>query len=90
MAETTLLSVISYFDDSRFMSEDERSSLMKAGVRISLRQCPSCAAQGQDKEGRNLAISVEDPKRVYCYRGCTEVQIKEACKRRLGGQHWLM
>ena len=41
-------------------------------------QCPSCAEQGGDHGGDNLAISVADPRKYKCWAGCTKEMIRGA------------
>jgi hypothetical protein len=41
-------------------------------------RCPACAAQGKDKAGDNLAISVADPRKYKCWAGCTREMIRSA------------
>ncbi len=41
-------------------------------------QCPSCAWQGRDHGGDNLAISVADPRKYKCWAGCTKEMIRAA------------
>lgn len=41
-------------------------------------QCPSCAEQGRDHGGDNLAISVADPRKYKCWAGCTKEMIRAA------------
>ena len=41
-------------------------------------QCPSCAKQGHDRSGDNLAISFGDPRYYKCWAGCTKEMIREA------------
>jgi hypothetical protein len=41
-------------------------------------RCPSCATQGKDKAGDNLAISVADPRKYKCWAGCTREMIRSA------------
>ena len=41
-------------------------------------RCPSCALQGRDKTGDNLAISVTDPRKYKCWAGCTKGEIRAA------------
>lgn len=41
-------------------------------------QCPSCAEQGRDRGGDNLAISVADPRKYKCWAGCTKEMIRGA------------
>ena len=41
-------------------------------------QCPSCAGQGRDHGGDNLAISVADPRKYKCWAGCTKEMIRVA------------
>ena len=44
-------------------------------------RCPSCAAQGHDKSGDNLAVSVEEPRKYCCWAGCTKEMIRAAVGR---------
>ena len=44
-------------------------------------RCPSCAADGRDKSGDNLAISVEEPRKYCCWAGCTKEMIRAALGR---------
>ena len=41
-------------------------------------RCPSCAGQGRDHGGDNLAISVADPRKYKCWAGCTKERIRAA------------
>lgn len=41
-------------------------------------RCPSCAQQGRDKSGDNLAISIADPRKYKCWAGCTKEEIRAA------------
>lgn len=41
-------------------------------------QCPSCALQGKDRSGDNLAIAVADPRKYKCWAGCTRDMIRSA------------
>jgi hypothetical protein len=41
-------------------------------------RCPSCAADGRDKGGDNLAISVSEPQKYICWAGCTKEMIRAA------------
>ena len=41
-------------------------------------RCPSCARQGRDKSGDNLAISVADPRKYKCWAACTKEEIRAA------------
>lgn len=41
-------------------------------------RCPSCAEQGRDRSGDNLAISVADPRKYRCWAGCTREMIRAA------------
>jgi hypothetical protein len=41
-------------------------------------KCPSCAQQGRDRSGDNLAISVADPRKYKCWAGCTKEMIRSA------------
>jgi len=44
-------------------------------------RCPSCAAQGHDRSGDNLAVSVEEPRKYCCWAGCTKEMIRAAVGR---------
>src|SRR5260221_4639747 len=41
-------------------------------------RCPSCAQQGRDRSGDNLAICVIDPRKYKCWAGCTKEMIRMA------------
>lgn len=41
-------------------------------------RCPSCARQGHDRGGDNLAISISDPRKYRCWAGCTKEMIRAA------------
>jgi hypothetical protein len=41
-------------------------------------RCPSCARQGRDKSGDNLAISIADPRKYKCWAGCRKEDIRAA------------
>src|ERR1043165_3024647 len=41
-------------------------------------RCPSCAEQGRDRSGDNLAISVADPRLYRCWAGCSKEMIRAA------------
>ncbi len=41
-------------------------------------KCPSCAQQGRDRSGDNLAICVTDPRKYKCWAGCTKEMIRAA------------
>lgn len=41
-------------------------------------RCPSCAQQGHDRSGDNLAISISDPRKYRCWAGCTREMIRAA------------
>jgi hypothetical protein len=41
-------------------------------------KCPSCAEQGRDHGGDNLAVSVADPRKYRCWAGCTKEMIRAA------------
>jgi hypothetical protein len=41
-------------------------------------RCPSCARQGRDKSGDNLAICVADPRKYKCWAGCCKEEIRAA------------
>ena len=44
-------------------------------------RCPSCAQQGKDRSGDNLAISVADPCKYKCWAGCSREMIRGALGR---------
>lgn len=44
-------------------------------------RCPSCAQQGNDRSGDNLAVSVADPRKYKCWAGCTREMIRGALGR---------
>jgi hypothetical protein len=54
-----------------------RTKLRKVG-RNHVTQCPSCAAEGHDRGGDNLSISIEDPRKYICWAGCTRDMIRAA------------
>jgi len=41
-------------------------------------RCPSCAEQGRDRAGDNLAIAVSDPRKYRCWAGCGKEMIRAA------------
>ena len=41
-------------------------------------RCPSCAKEGRDRAGDNLAISIADPRFYKCWAGCTREMIRTA------------
>jgi hypothetical protein len=41
-------------------------------------RCPSCAEEGRDQSGDNLAISVADSRKYKCWAGCTKEMIRAA------------
>ena len=41
-------------------------------------RCPSCARQGRDKSGDNLAICIADPRKYKCWAGCRKQEIRAA------------
>ena len=41
-------------------------------------QCPSCARQGRDRSGDNLAISIADPRKYRCWAGGRKEDIRAA------------
>jgi len=41
-------------------------------------RCPSCARQGRDRSGDNLAISIADPRKYRCWAGCSKEMIRSA------------
>jgi hypothetical protein len=60
-------------------------------VRNYFTRCPSCAQQGRDKSGDNLAISIADPRKYKCWAGCTKQEIRAAlgCPMRIRSQQGL-
>ena len=44
-------------------------------------RCPSCARQGRDKSGDNLAICIADPRKYKCGAGCRKEEIRAALGR---------
>ncbi len=56
----------------------EHVQLKRKGSNNWWTRCPSCARQGHDRSGDNLAISVEDPRFYKCWAGCTKEMIREA------------
>jgi hypothetical protein len=44
-------------------------------------QCPSCAQQGRDRAGDNLAILIADPRFYKCWAGCRKEEIRAALGR---------
>ena len=44
-------------------------------------RCPSCAADGHDRSGDNLAIAVDEPRKYCCWAGCTKEMIRAALGR---------
>ena len=41
-------------------------------------RCPSCALQGRDRDGDDLAISIKDPRKYRCWAGCRKEEIRAA------------
>jgi hypothetical protein len=39
-------------------------------------RCPSCARQGRDRSGDNLAICIADPRKYKCWAGCRKEDIR--------------
>jgi hypothetical protein len=52
-------------------------------------RCPSCARQGRDKSGDNLAISISDPRKYKCWAGCRKEEIRAALGCPIGNRHGL-
>lgn len=50
-------------------------------------RCPSCAQQGRDKSGDNLAISIADSRKYKCWAGCTKEEIRAALGRPIRDHH---
>jgi hypothetical protein len=44
-------------------------------------RCPSCARQGRDRSGDNLAICIADPRKYKCWAGCRKEDIRAALGR---------
>lgn len=61
---------------SEFRIQDYIQVRRKSGRNYWAR-CPSCAMQGHDRSGDNLAISVDDPRKYRCWAGCTREMIRE-------------
>ena len=49
-------------------------------------RCPSCAQQGRDRGGDNLAISVTDPRKYKCWAGCAKEMIRAALGQPIRGR----
>lgn len=41
-------------------------------------RCPSCAQQGRDRSGDNLAVCIGDPRKYKCWAGCSKEMIRAA------------
>jgi len=52
-------------------------------------RCPSCARQGRDKSGDNLAICIADPRKYRCWAGCTKEDIRAALGCPIRNRHGL-
>jgi len=50
----------------------------RAGCGGEVPECPSCALYGNDRDGDNLAIAVDEPYKYKCWAGCTKKMIREA------------
>jgi len=57
--------------------EHVSTQLRKVG-RNYVTRCPSCAEAGHDRDGDNLSVSVEDPRKYKCWAGCTKEMIRAA------------
>lgn len=44
-------------------------------------RCPSCAQDGRDRSGDNLAIQIKNPRFYKCWAGCTKEEIRAALGR---------
>lgn len=53
-------------------------------------RCPSCAQQGRDKSGDNLAISISDARKYKCWAGCTKQEIRAALGYPIKDQHGMI
>jgi len=53
------------------------TALRKTG-RNYVTQCPSCAKEGHDRAGDNLAVLITDPRFYQCWAGCTKEMIRKA------------
>ena len=70
-----------YFESRRDLRILEYVAVRRQAGRNWVTRCPSCAAQGHDKSGDNLAISVEEPRKSCCWAGCTKEMIRAAVGR---------
>ncbi len=52
-------------------------------------RCPSCARQGRDRSGDNLAISIVDPRKYKCWAGCSKEEIRAALGFAIPGRRGL-
>jgi hypothetical protein len=66
---------------STFSILSELKGQMRRIGRNYFTRCPSCASQGRDRHGDNLAICISDPCKYCCWAGCTKEQIRAALGR---------
>jgi len=57
---------------------DHLSTSLRAVGHNNVTRCPSCAEEGHDSSGDNLAISIENPRKFICWAGCTRDMIRAA------------
>jgi hypothetical protein len=62
----------------RFQILDHISTPLRTVGHNNVTRCPSCAEEGHDRSGDNLAISIEDPRKYICWAGCTSEMIRAA------------
>jgi hypothetical protein len=62
---------------SDFRILEHVGALRKIG-RNYVTRCPSCAQEGNDRSGDNLAILIEDPRFYRCWAGCRKEAIRAA------------
>jgi len=65
---------------AEFRILEHAGPLRKVG-RNYVTRCPSCAQAGHDRNGDNLAISIEDPRFYRCWAGCPKQAIRAAVGR---------
>ena len=77
-------SLVTKYPSSRTTSRSEFSIIEHVGGKLRrsgrnyFTRCPSCAQQGRDKSGDNLAISIADSRKYKCWAGCTKEEIRAA------------
>src|SRR6185437_14150644 len=50
-------------------------------------RCPSCARQGRDQSGDNLAVAVADSRKYKCWAGCSKEAIRDALGHPIRNHH---